>query len=252
MSKLHPVIQEIKTRASAINYGNVAVNDLGQLTERVNLLDQRIVEGYGFIWGSKNTYNERFHKGAFARSIKENGPGSGAAYEIKFRDEHGRAMGLFDELVEDEIGLYFRTKPLDAVSWADDCLTQMRSGTVNNFSGGFTYVFEAGSLKWNESEELIDVFHARLLEISAVSIPSDMQTFRLRSAESDESLFDETEQFIKSLPQRLQLEARHLIARHKAQDGEESLDRKFMKALKTEKPPIEVRGINLSNIIKNL
>lgn len=250
--KLHPAIQEIKTRAAAINYGSVAVNDLGQLTERVNLLDQRIVEGYGAIWGVKNTYNERFFKGAFERSIKENGPGSGAAYEIKMRDEHGRAVALFEELREDEIGLYFRTKPLDAVQWADDMLTQMRSGTVNNFSNGFTYVFDAGSLSWNESEESIDVFRARLLEISAVSIPSDMQTFRIRSADNDETLFDETEQFIKSLPQRLQLEARHLIARHKAPDGEESLDRKDMRALLTGKPPIEERGINLANIIKHI
>lgn len=213
---LHPKVQELKHRAAALNYSTTTVDKDGNLQSRSELLDKRIVEGYGFIWGSINMHGERFFKGAFTRSIKENGPDSEAAYKIKFRDEHGRAMALFEVLEEDEIGLYFRTKPLDDVSWADDFLTQLRSGTINNFSGGFNYIFERNALEWNDNDECVDIFQARLFEISGVAIPSDMKTFALRSADSDE-LFELTEDFIKSLPRKNQLEARRIFALHKSQ-----------------------------------
>lgn len=217
---LEQKIKEIKKKSAPIEYRALAVDVNGLLQERESLLDQRIVEGYGCIWGNINSYQERFHKGSFAKSIADNGPGSGANYEIKFRDEHGRACALFEVLKEDETGLYFRTKPLDDVSWANDLLTQLRSGTINNFSDGFGYVFSEGAMVWNDAKECIDIYQARLMEISAVAIPADMQTFALRSFGTMDELFDLTEDFIKSLPRKNQLEARHIFARHKALTNE--------------------------------
>lgn len=214
--KLHPKIEELKKRAAPISYSSTTVDIDGKLSERTSLLDQRIVEGYGCIWGQKNEHQERFFKGAFTRSIQENGPQSGAAYQLKFRDEHGRAMGLFEIVKEDEVGLYFRTKPLDDVSWADDFLTQIRSGTINNFSNGFKYIFDDKSTVWNEKNQSIDIFNARLFEVSGVAIPSDMKTFAMRTMDS-EDLYELTEDFIKSLPRKNQLEARRIFAYHKSQ-----------------------------------
>lgn len=248
--KLHPKIQALKSNAAPINYRYASISESGELETRDSLLDDRVVEGYGFIWGSTNMHKERFHKGAFERSIKENGPGSGAAYELKFRNRHGHALALFEELKEDNIGLYFRTKPLDAVAGADDVLTQLRSGTLNNFSGGFNYIFETNSMKWNDDDRVLDIYNARLFEISVEDIPSDMQTYAKRSAEDDDELYDETEEFIASLPRRLQLEARHIFARHKSLNGVESLDEK-LNALRTTKP-VETRAIDYNYLISKL
>lgn len=216
--RFHPNIEKLRSAAPTIAYTRAAIVDSkGKLRKPGELLEKRIVEGYGCIWGAKNMHGERFHKGAFERSIRENGPGSGANYEIKFRDRHGRSLSLFEELKEDTTGVYFRTKPLDDVSWADDVLTQLRSGTLNNFSNGFQFIFDNNSMKWNDEESAIDIFQARLLEISVEDIPSDLQTFAIRSADDEENdLFEQTEDFIKSLPRRQQLEARKLIARHKS------------------------------------
>lgn len=213
-------LQELKIRAAAINYSTVSVNETGELEDSASLLDKRIVEGYGCIWGRQNNHGEIFHRGAFAKSILENGPKSGAAYEIKFRDEHGRACALFETLIEDEIGLYFRTKPLDSVSWSDDLLIQLRSGTINNFSNGFGFIFTEKATKYNEDKNLFDIYEAKLFEISAVAIPSDMETFRMRSLKPLE-MWDLTEDFIKSLPRKNQLEARHIFAQYKALEVEE-------------------------------
>lgn len=247
--QLHNKILELKQRASPISYSSVSVNALGELKERENLLDQRIVEGYGCIWGQKNMHQERFFRGAFAKSIKENGPGSNANYEIKFRDEHGRACALFEILEENEIGLYFRTKPLDSVSWCDDLLIQLRSKTINNFSNGFKYIFKEGSVKWNEQEETIDIYEARLLETSATAIPSDLETFAVRTATSKEDLFDLTEDFIRGLPRKDQLQARRIFDLQKSLFMNMSFEQR--NTTHQHEQPTE-KGVDYSYLIKNL
>jgi uncharacterized protein len=244
--KLHPKIKELKLRAAPITYSSTVVDRNGNLQ---SLLDKRQVEGYGVIWGDINMYRERFHKGAFARSIRENGPGSGAAYELKLTDEHGRALCLFEELREDDIGLYFRSKPFDLVPWAEDVLTQLRSGTLNNFSIGFNYDFNEGSMMWNDVDEVIDMYQSRLLEIGVVAVPADLGTYALRNADDEEQLFEDTEELIQSLPRKKRLEVRKLIARHKSLSSSEALDEK-LNALKDAKP-VENRGIPYNYLITN-
>lgn len=244
--KLHPKIQELKRRAAPITYSSTTINADGEIED---LLAKRQVQGYGVIWGNKNLYGERVFKGAYSRSIRENGPGSGAAYELKFCDEHGRACALFEELREDEIGLFFRTKPLDAVPWADNVLTQIRSKTINNFSVGFNFIFEPNAIMWNDQTETLDIFQARLFEISAVAVPADMETFVTRNADDEELLYEETEAFIKSLPKKNQLELRKLIARHKSLAQTDVADQ--IETLKTDTQPIQKRGIDYNYLTQN-
>lgn len=209
-------IAEIKQRAAPILYGTVSVNDMGELQQRASLLDTNVVEGYGVIWGIPNSYGEKFIKGSFAKSIRERGPSNGSAYEIKFLYQHnqGDPLSLFDEIKEDSTGLYFRTKALDDVDSANRVIKQLRSGTLNNFSIGYDFVWD--QMEMDENDGTIIVKEAKLFEISVVSIPADMNTFAIRSKENLEELHDDTEDFIKALPRAKQLEARQIFARHKA------------------------------------
>lgn len=208
-------IKEIKQRAAPINYSSVSVNEMGELKERENLLDKRIVEGYAVIWGKRNDYGEKVMKGAYSKSINERGPGTNSNYEIKFLYQHsqGDPLGLFDELREDDIGLYFRTKPLDDVPSADRSIKQLRSRTLNNFSIGFDYIWD--QVEYDEPSDSLIIKEAKLFEISVVSIPADMNTYAIRSKENIELLHDDTEDFIMSLPRSKQMEARQIFARHK-------------------------------------
>lgn len=209
-------IKEIKQRAAPINYSTVSVNEMGKLEERESLLNQRIIEGYACVWSQKNSYSEIFIKGAFSKSLNERGAGSKSKYEIKFLYQHnqGDPLSLFEELKEDDIGLYFRTKPLDDVANADRTVKQIRSGTLNNFSIGFDYVWDR--MEYDEKTDSLIIKEASLYEISVVGIPADMNTYAIRSKEQLELLHDETEDFIKTLPRINQLEARQLFARHKS------------------------------------
>lgn len=250
--QLHHKILELKKRATPISYSSVSVNELGELNERESLLDKRIVEGYGCVWGKVNMHGERFFKGAWAKSIKDNGPGSNANFEIKFRDEHGRACALFDELIEDDYGLYFRTKPLDDVSWCDDLLVQLRSKTINNFSDGFNYIFKEGAMKWNDKDECIDIFEARLFEISATAIPSDMSTFAIRSATTVEDLFDLTEDFIRGLPRKDQLQARKIFDLQKSLSIVEPFEQETRNTTLDNEQPTEKGKVDYNYLLENL
>ena len=241
-------LRDLQKRDSPINYSNVSVNQLGKLEKRKSLLDERIVEGYGVIWGSVNDRGEKFIKGSFAKSIADLGPGTNSSYQIKFRDEHGRACSLFQELKEDEIGLYFKTVPLDAVQWSDDMLVQLKSGTINNFSIGFKHVWD--KIEWDEEEDCMVNLEAKLFEISAVSIPSDITTYAVRAAEEIEYLTEDVEEFIITLPRSKQLEARKIITRCMSLTQNEP-PVQIRKALKDEKKPTET-GLDINYLISKL
>lgn len=248
--ELHPKIIELKSRASAINYGSISVNAKGDLVnERASDFDKRIVAGYAVLWGQKNLYDEIFIRGCFTKSLNERGPKSGASYEIKFLNQHDPCdpLALFEILEEDETGLYFRTKPLDDVPSADRVLKQLRSGTLNNYSQGFNFVWD--KVEWDEKQDAIVCKEAELYEISVASIPVDQNTFTLRSVESLSDLNDDTEYLIKQLPRKLQLEARQLFARHKSLINIEPIEQR-KRSLKEDKPT--TNGIDYNYLLKNI
>lgn len=209
--RLNPKIKDFQKREMPINYSNLQVNTVGDIEERKSKLNERVVSGYGVIWGSKNDYGEVFVKGCAAKSINDIGPESNSNYKLKFRDRHGKSCALFTKLIEDDIGLYFETAPLDNVPWADDLLTQIRSGTINNFSIGFKHCWDR--IEWDEENDSMINLEIRLFEISAVDIPSDSETFAVRSSEEPEYLQEDIEDFILTLPKSKHLEARTIFTR---------------------------------------
>lgn len=214
---LHPKIKELKRRAAPINYSNVAVNERGQLTsDFATDLDNRIISGYLLVWGAVNMHGEMFLRGCASKSINDRGPSSNANYKLTFLNQHRQyeALCQFDELVEDDYGLRFRTKPLDMVPWADHVITQVRSGTLNQFSAGFDYIWQ--QTEWDESNDCILCKEIDLFEGSIVTIGSEVGTYVIRSKDEADCLFDEIETFIKTLPRKDQLQARQYFTQLKS------------------------------------
>lgn len=212
MQKLHPKIQERKAQATPINYRSVAISAAGELIDTTKFLDERVLAGYAVIWGKRNSYGEKVLKGAYTRSIEERGPKSGANYKIKMmglNHDYNSPLSFFSVLEERTLGLYFETEKLPEDEDAEKVLRKVRSQLVNNYSVGFNYVWD--KTEWDDTDNSIVIKEAELFEISPVSIPADMETFTIRSAESDAILLDDINYFIKQLPRRYQLEARQLF-----------------------------------------
>lgn len=207
---LHPKIKELKQRAMPVNESSLSVDAKGEL------IDDRRIKGYLVVWGVRDDHGTVFLKGCCAKSIKERGPESNSKYRIKFLWQHRQDDPLcnFDVLKEDDYGLYFEAVP-DDVPNGDRAVRQVKSGTLNQFSIGFDYVWD--KTEWDDNLDAIVLKEIDLFEGSVVTIPSNMETYAVRSMEQyeneNELLQDDTEDFIKSLPRAKQLEARQLIAR---------------------------------------
>lgn len=247
---LHEKVKELKRRAAPVNYSNVSVNERGEIqSDFITDLDKRVISGYLLRWGSINMHNEMFVRGCAAQSIKDRGPASNANYKLTFLNQHRQyeALCQFDELVEDEYGLRFRTKPLDDVPWADYVITQVRSGTLNQFSAGFDYVWP--KTEWDDVNECIVCKEINLFEGSIVTIGSEVGTYVIRTKEQEDLLYDEIESFIKILPRKDQLQARQYFAQLKALIPDQSLEQRNKALLQERQPKNE---LDLNYIINNL
>lgn len=218
---LHPKIKALKATATPINYRAMAISPKGKLVVNYQEdLDNRIINGYLAVWGTVNDYGEMVVRGAFAKSIQERGPASNSNYKITFLWMHDCTdpLAVFAELEEDDYGLRFRTLPLDDVSNADRAIKQIRSGTLNQFSYGFNYVWD--KTEYDYENDVLILKEVELWEGSVVTIGADTETYAQRAAANPSDAWvefnDEMENFIRTIPRKQQLELRHLITRHKS------------------------------------
>lgn len=248
---LHKKIQELKLRANPVNYSQVSVNERGELTSNfLEDLNKRIISGYLLVWGSVNMHAEMFIRGCCAKSIADRGPESKANYKITFLNQHNTCEPLcvFGELVEDGYGLRFRSLPLDDVPWADHVLKQVRSGTLNQFSAGFNYIWD--KVEYDEANDCIVCKEIDLFEGSIVTIGSELNTYVMRSAEQQQNLYEEIETCIKTLPRKHQIEVRQYFTKLKSLVDTEPLFEK--ETLEKRNQPADEKGINYNFLIDNL
>lgn len=217
--KLQKRLNELKAKSGFINYMNFPINERkGKVTESYfqEKLDQRIICGYGVTWNNKNSHSEKVIKGSASRSINVRGPKSNAKYKITFLWMHKQEdpLSLMATIEEDDFGLYFETAPLDDVPNSDRCIKQIRSGTLNQFSIGFDYVWD--KIEYDEKDDCLVLLDIDLFEISVVTIGSDQNTCAKRSIEQITDLHEEIEDFILTLPRENRSTARTLFTRQKA------------------------------------
>jgi HK97 family phage prohead protease len=256
MKPLHPKIKELQLRANPTNFSGSYIDANGVL-QMVDLKIQtneedRTIKGYLSVWGVRDTYGTVFIKGCFAKSIRERGPDSSSKQKIAHLWQHDccEPTGRFTVLKEDKYGLYFEAE-LDDVEIGERELTQVRSGTLNQFSVGFNYIWD--KVEYDETTDSIMLLEVDLQEGSVVTFGSCDQTYAFRSIEQLEndkySLIEDTEYFIKGLPRQKQLELRQLITRHTSLSKIKPNELDQLRALEIKKPEestVEIGGYKLN------
>lgn len=222
MIKQHAKIQELRLKAKPITISGSYVDEEGNVHMadfKIKVVEEedRIIEGYLSVFGVKDMCGEVTVKGCFAKSIKERGPQSNARAKIAFLWQHNmeEPLGQFIELKEDDYGLYFKAK-LDPIPEADRALIQIKSGTLNQFSIGYQYVWD--KMRYDEDNDSIVLMEVILYEGSVVTIGCNTETYAIKSAAdliaAKENLDAETEMVLKTLPRNKQLEVRQLLSKH--------------------------------------
>lgn len=214
---------------------------------------ERLIKQYFCIFGIPDDYGTVPMKGAFTKSINERGPESQANNKIIVLNGHNQRDPMCLPLIlkEDEIGLYAEYEP-DPIQELDRVVMQIKRGTINGGSYGFNYVWD--KMEYDEKTGLIFMYEVELFEISPVAIPSQKETFVVRSNDGtyiDEHLESDTESLIKLLPRKYHLEIRSIIDRHislakfqPVEQDEQTLDDKSK--------PQQVRKRILAKVTENL
>lgn len=238
-----------KVASSPINF----TSNITRAAQKPNIeLDDRLIKQYFCIFGVPDDYGTIPMPGCFAKSITDRGPESKANYKITVLWMHDQRDPLCIPTVlkEDEIGLYGEYSP-DPIPSGDRCVIQVRSGTINNGSYGFNYVWD--KMVYDDKVDKIRMYECNLFELSPVTIGSQQETFVVRNRKGelvDKTLDYETEMLIKQLPAKHQLEMRHIIDRHRTLAKNEPLDLRQKIALKNKIEP-EQDSLDFNYLIKN-
>lgn len=183
------------------------VKDLGYNGE------SRTISGYAAIFNNKDKVNDILVKGCFAKSINDRGPESSANDKIIMLWQHDQRepIGRISVLREDDKGLYFEAV-IDDVERGNQAIKQLESGTLNQFSIGYSYVRE--KCEYEPNLEAYIVKEVVLYEISVVSIGCNGETEYLGLKSMDdpyEELGKEIDEACKGLPIRKKEEIQTLV-----------------------------------------
>lgn len=162
--------------------------------------ESRIIKGYAAIFNKVDSCGDMLIKGCFTKSIQERGVESQTNRKILLLNQHrmSEPIGRPTVLKEDETGLYFEC-PIDEIQRGEEALTQVKSGTINQVSFGFNYVWDKCEIKNNIEvdgvvySEIFVVKEVVLWEISLVSFGMNEYTSVTTKATGNEieSLKDE-------------------------------------------------------------
>ena len=176
--------------------------------------ESRTISGYAAIFNNRDKAGDILLKGCFAKSIQDRGPESQANDKIIMLWQHDQhePIGKISVLIEDEKGLYFEAV-IDDVERGNQAIKQLESGTLNQFSIGYSYVWE--KCEYDQERDAFIVKEVVLYEISVVSIGCNGETeyLGLKSGSTDpyEELKNEIESAIKGLPIRKKEEIQTLV-----------------------------------------
>ena len=180
--------------------------------------ESRTVSGYLASFNTVDDERDMIIKGAFAKSLQEHGVNSTSPRKIAYLYQHNSTLplGKFTKLEEDEKGLYFEAE-IDRIPLGDQVLTQYQSGTLNQHSIGFRYVWD--KLEYDEENDVFVVKEAKLFEGSVVTMGMNENTpfLGMKSADIESQqnqLNRDTEALCKSLDDEQAYKVRQLISKH--------------------------------------
>lgn len=117
-----------------------------------------IVEGYFSTWDIVDAHGDEIVKGAYRKTLQENGPDSSKQRIFHLWQHNSRTpLNRFTEtgsLMEDNKGLFFRSK-VSKTTWGRDALLLYEDGVINEHSVGIQVVKSENSGEG----------HMRLLEV---------------------------------------------------------------------------------------
>lgn len=170
--------------------------------------------GYLNAFGVKDSQSDIVHFGAFKNSLQKRGPETNATQKIAYLKFHdmSRPIGKFTKLIEDSKGLYYEAE-LDDTQDGEETKVQYKTGSINQHSIGYNYIFDEKSIKYSQDEDTYHVYDVVLWEGSAVTLGSNPETpftgFKsLTLEEKTLELYEYIENICRNLDSKTQYQVR--------------------------------------------
>lgn len=107
-----------------------------QLGEEIGLSEENRIAGYASLFGKADQGGDTVQRGAYAvslaRMIK-----AGRAVKMLWQHDPSRPIGVWDEVREDETGLYVSGRILEEVSTGREALALLKAGALDGLSIGY-------------------------------------------------------------------------------------------------------------------
>ena len=123
--------------------------------------DDHVIEGYASLFGATDQGGDIVEKGAYARSLK-----AGRRVKMLWQHDPREPIGIWDEVREDDRGLYVKGRLLDQVARAREAAALTRAGAIDGLSIGYRTVT---AMKDERGRRCLS--EVELWEVSLVTFP---------------------------------------------------------------------------------
>lgn len=166
-------LQEKKAMNSGSRFKFFSAKDMKEIDDTEHIIEIKFAS-----YGNIDSDRDLLVRGCFAKSISDRGPDSSTNRKIAFLWQHNMQdpIGKILKIEEREDGAYATVKlsNFDAVPNAKRAYIQLHDGDINQFSFGFSYVWD--KLEYDEELDAFIVKEVKLYEISVVTFGSNEQT----------------------------------------------------------------------------
>lgn len=106
-----------------------------QFDSDLTLDDCFVIEGYASLFGAKDQGGDVVEKGAYAKSLSD-----GRRVKMLWQHDPNEPIGIWDEIREDERGLFVKGRLLETVARAREAAALTKAGAIDGLSIGYRTV----------------------------------------------------------------------------------------------------------------
>ena len=140
------------------------------------------IEGYGSVFGNKDSYNDVIQKGAFAESIKSH-KSSQTMPAMLWQHDSSQPIGVWNDITEDANGLHMRGQLAMGTVKGKEAYELAKMGALNGLSIGFV----AKGWEYAQGGEVRSLTELELWEVSLVTFPANTKA-RITGVKSTEEI----------------------------------------------------------------
>ena len=150
---------------TAMKYGFGLETKFCRFENNVSVTDGASIEGYSSLFGKPDQGGDVVEKGAYAKSLQRLAQ-KGQAIKMLWQHDPAQPIGVWDDVGEDEHGLYVKGRFLTEIAKGREAATLVQAGAIDGLSIGYRTLKAT-----KDTKGLRRLTELELWEVSLVTFP---------------------------------------------------------------------------------